>query len=169
MSIHCKTEWSWESRTWSHKMNLLDILSTSPHYFCRKWIEATAKNSNFDLGVKRVKINQSVKTPWHKPIMGVAPTLRYGLCSDEKKFFHCLRLRLLWWYCIALHWHYIGFWFTGESWYTFSQQIFFIVNACDCFDDIALHCTSINSVFDLLESLATLFSMVYLGLFYCFT
>ena len=34
----CKTEWSWESRTWSHKINSLDILSTSPHYFCRKWI-----------------------------------------------------------------------------------------------------------------------------------
>ena len=86
-----------------------------------------------------------------------------------------------------------------------TQQIFFIVNACDCFDDIALHCTNITSVFDLLESLATLFqpadfknskykrsllifddtqlnffypkltffllinSMVYLGLFYCFT
>ena len=33
----CKTEWSWELRTWSqHKINLLDILSTSPHYFCRK-------------------------------------------------------------------------------------------------------------------------------------
>ena len=29
-------------------MNLLDILSTSPHYFCRKWIGATNENSNFD-------------------------------------------------------------------------------------------------------------------------
>ena len=50
-----KTEWSWELRTWSHEMNLLDILSTSPHYFCRKWIEATNENSNFDLGDYRVK------------------------------------------------------------------------------------------------------------------
>ena len=32
-------------------MNLLDILSTSPHYFGRKWIEATNENSNFDLRV----------------------------------------------------------------------------------------------------------------------
>ena len=32
----CKTEWSWELRTWSYKMNLLDILSTFPHYLCRK-------------------------------------------------------------------------------------------------------------------------------------
>ena len=33
-------------------MNLLDILSSSPHYFCRKWIRATNENSNVDLGVK---------------------------------------------------------------------------------------------------------------------
>ena len=33
-------------------MNLLDILSSSPHYFCRKWIGATNENSNVDLGVK---------------------------------------------------------------------------------------------------------------------
>ena len=50
----CKTEWSWELRTWSHKMNLLDILSTSPHYFSRKWIGATNENSNYDLRVWRV-------------------------------------------------------------------------------------------------------------------
>ena len=43
----CKTEWSWELQTWSHKMNLLDILSISPHYFCRKWI-ATNENLSFD-------------------------------------------------------------------------------------------------------------------------
>jgi len=30
ISMLCKTEWSWELGTWSHKMNLLDILSTSP-------------------------------------------------------------------------------------------------------------------------------------------
>ena len=51
ISMLCKTEWSWELRTWSHKMNLLDILSTSPHYFCRKWTGVTNDNSNFDLGV----------------------------------------------------------------------------------------------------------------------
>ena len=47
----CKTEWSWELRTWLHKMNLLDILLTFPHHFCRKWIGATNENSNFDLRV----------------------------------------------------------------------------------------------------------------------
>ena len=51
ISMLCKTEWSWELWTWSHKMNLLDILSTSPHYFCRKWTGVTNDNSNFDLGV----------------------------------------------------------------------------------------------------------------------
>ena len=50
----CKTEWLWELRTWSHKMNLLDMLSTSPHYFCRKWIGATNENSNFDVRFQRV-------------------------------------------------------------------------------------------------------------------
>ena len=39
----------------SHKMNLLDIWSTSSHYFCRKWIGETNENSNFDLSIKRVK------------------------------------------------------------------------------------------------------------------
>ena len=51
----CKAEWSWELQTWSHKMNLLDISSTSPHYFYGKWIGATNENSNVDLRVKRVK------------------------------------------------------------------------------------------------------------------
>ena len=53
ISIICKTEWSWELRTWSHKMNLLDILSTSPHFL---WIRATNENSDFDLRVQRVKV-----------------------------------------------------------------------------------------------------------------
>ena len=59
ISILCKTEWSWELRTWSHKMmNLLDILSTSPHYFCRKWIGATNENSNLISGFKELKMYQ---------------------------------------------------------------------------------------------------------------
>ena len=33
-------------------MNLLDIVSTSPHYFCRKCIGAANENSNFNLRVK---------------------------------------------------------------------------------------------------------------------
>ena len=32
-------------------MNLLDILSISPHYFCRKLVGATDENLNFDLRV----------------------------------------------------------------------------------------------------------------------
>ena len=55
ISMLCKTEWLWESQTWSHKTNLLDILSTSPHFFFRKWTSATNENSNFDLRVLRVK------------------------------------------------------------------------------------------------------------------
>ena len=37
ISILCKAEWSWELQTWSHKIYLLDISSTFPHYFYRKW------------------------------------------------------------------------------------------------------------------------------------
>ena len=47
ISILCKTEWSWELWTWSQKMNFLDVLSTSPHYFCGKWIGVTNENSKF--------------------------------------------------------------------------------------------------------------------------
>ena len=36
-------------------MYLLDILSTSPHYFYSKRIGAIKENSNFDLKVLRVK------------------------------------------------------------------------------------------------------------------
>ena len=55
ISMLCKTECLWELQTWSHKTNLLDILSTSPHYVFRKWTLATKENSNFDLRVLRVK------------------------------------------------------------------------------------------------------------------
>ena len=34
------------------QVNLLDILSISPHYFCRKWIGATNENSCLILGFK---------------------------------------------------------------------------------------------------------------------
>ena len=54
INAQCQTEWSWELRRWTHKMNLLDILLTSPHFFCRKWIGATNENSNFDLRGQRV-------------------------------------------------------------------------------------------------------------------
>ena len=54
ISMLCTTEWSCELWTWSHKTNLIDTLSTSPHFFCRKWIGATNENSNFDLRAERV-------------------------------------------------------------------------------------------------------------------
>ena len=62
-----KTMWSWELRTWLNKMNLLDILSTSPHYFSRKWIGATNESSNVDLrfkGLKNVANRVNVKKSW---------------------------------------------------------------------------------------------------------
>ena len=63
ISMLCKTQWSWDSRTWSHKMNLLDILSTSPHCFCGKWIGATNENSNLDRRVM-LKPVQAGKHPF---------------------------------------------------------------------------------------------------------
>ena len=36
-------------------MILLDILSTSLHYFCRKWIRVTNENSNLDFRIKGLK------------------------------------------------------------------------------------------------------------------
>ena len=49
-------EWSWELQTWSHKMNLLDLLSISPHYFCRKWMGATMRIQVLILGFKELKL-----------------------------------------------------------------------------------------------------------------
>ena len=47
-------------------MNLLDILSTAPLYFCRKGIGATNENSNFDLR----GVSQKQNTP--KPLAAQA-------------------------------------------------------------------------------------------------
>ena len=63
ISVNCKTEWSWELRTWSHNMILLDILSTSPNFFCRKWIGTTNENSNLDLRVLGV-LEKKRKGSW---------------------------------------------------------------------------------------------------------
>ena len=54
ISILCKTEWSWELRTWSHKINYLDILSTSSHYF---------QGHPTDLSLKTNFSQQSPKMP----------------------------------------------------------------------------------------------------------
>ena len=79
ISMLCTTEWSWELWTWSRKMNLHDILSTSPHYFCRKWIRATNENSNFDLRVSRVKL------PIDSEIQNTHLTDEY-YCKSERTF-----------------------------------------------------------------------------------
>jgi len=50
-----ETEWYWELRTWSHKMNYTDTLSTSPHYFCRKCSGTINESANFDM-VKKSRI-----------------------------------------------------------------------------------------------------------------
>ena len=44
-------QWSWELRTWSHKMNLIDTSTNSPHYFHWKQIRTTNENLNFDIRV----------------------------------------------------------------------------------------------------------------------
>ena len=88
-----KTECSWELRTWSHKMNLLDVLSTSPHYFCRKWIGATNENSNFYLrGFHKSKTHQNrslrrlCRFRGSLTILDVSLTIAEAISSQSKKF-----------------------------------------------------------------------------------
>ena len=50
-----KTEWSWELRTWSHKMNLIDTSTNSPHFFYWKRIGITNENLNVMLGFKGLR------------------------------------------------------------------------------------------------------------------
>ena len=45
-------------------MNLLDILSTSPHYFCGKWIGATNENSNFNVRVVNEEVANLALLGW---------------------------------------------------------------------------------------------------------
>ena len=84
----CETEWSWELRTWSHKMNFLDISSTSPHHFFRKWIGPgrTNENSNFDPRASRVKrdptpaLHRKHCLHWRKPRGSTfGPTTDWGV------------------------------------------------------------------------------------------
>ena len=49
-----ETEWSWELRTWSGKMNLIYTSTNCPHCFSWKRIGTTNENLNFDIRVKRV-------------------------------------------------------------------------------------------------------------------
>ena len=52
ISMLYNTDWWWELWTWSHKINLLDILSTSPHIFCRKWVGQQMRIQILILGLK---------------------------------------------------------------------------------------------------------------------
>ena len=54
------------------KRDLLDILSTSLHYFCRKLIGATNENSNFDIrvsteGLSDLRAHPFISPPEHDP------------------------------------------------------------------------------------------------------
>ena len=61
----CKTEWLWELWAWSHKMNLLDILSTSPTTSVRNewrkqmWIQILIK---WFKGLRTITFNTSELT-----------------------------------------------------------------------------------------------------------
>ena len=46
-----KTEWLCELRSCSHKMNLIDNLTASPHCCYRKHIETESENSTSDISV----------------------------------------------------------------------------------------------------------------------
>ena len=57
LSILYQTEWWWELRTWSQKMNLIDTYSTldSSHYFYLKPTGTTIDNLNFNVMVFKGK------------------------------------------------------------------------------------------------------------------
>ena len=40
----CQLVRSWELRTWSLKLNSIDILTASPHYVCKKCMETQKEN-----------------------------------------------------------------------------------------------------------------------------
>ena len=45
-------------------MNLIDTLTTSPHYFERKCIGTTNENFNFDIRVSLVKLTATLFSQW---------------------------------------------------------------------------------------------------------
>ena len=63
--------------------DLLDILSTSPHYFCRTWLRARNDNSNFDLWFKGLRKYRKIKAlPSHIHVINdtqtsTGPFLKY--------------------------------------------------------------------------------------------
>ena len=95
ISMLYRAVWSWKLRTWSDKMHLLDILSTSQHYFSRKWIGATKENLRFDL-VKNIieRKDNSVKGSVSLELGSlVRDKETYTVGTDQGKF--CLPF--LWW------------------------------------------------------------------------
>ena len=61
MSMLFRTEWWSELTTWSQKMNLLHILSTSPHCLYKHCIWARNENLNFDL-----RVCYLLRHKWHQ-------------------------------------------------------------------------------------------------------
>ena len=60
VSLLYKTQWSWELRTWSHKMNLIDTSTNSPHYFywkqMRIWQQMRIWILTLGLGLKELHV-----------------------------------------------------------------------------------------------------------------
>ena len=87
-----KTECSWELRTWSHKMNLLDVLSTSPLYFCRKWMGQQTRIQIFILGgFTKAKHTKTACYAGYAgsgslTILDVSLTIAEAISSQSKKF-----------------------------------------------------------------------------------
>ena len=81
ISLLCKSEWSWELRTWSHKMNVTDASTNSPHYFFWKHIGITNENLNFDVRVSRV---YKARTVFFDGAINVSCSFRYCLGRCQK-------------------------------------------------------------------------------------
>ena len=59
ISLLYKTQWSWESRTWSHKMNLIDASTNSPHYMYFYWKRIGMANEDLNFVLWRANVNRS--------------------------------------------------------------------------------------------------------------
>ena len=82
ISMLFKTAWWQEFRKWSHKINLLDTSTTSPHYFHGKRIRTTNKNLTVD--IRFLKFNQASEYwPFSLPYL-LFPLPRWMWLKEKK-------------------------------------------------------------------------------------
>ena len=104
VSLLYKTQWSWELRTWSHKMNLIDTSTNSLHYFYWKQIGTTNENLNFDIGFKGLKELHVVKRVWLtiKAFSLSDHFINFISLNGQFKYMYSISPLLVWYRCTVL-------------------------------------------------------------------